>query len=700
MNRISGSYKSNSFRQYRRSFYTSANGLACEQVNCLCFATDGKVLAGTDDGLYCLENGTAKRILEKGISGRVTCFYKDANGIKLGCGTKVFELKGRKAVLVRDFDDAVLKIDCDGSRMWVLTENRIFCTDDSLKNTVITRGLEGGTGRCLSAANGEVYISTQGYISTIHGKRMEWRNIIPCFSTMPAGEISALAFDGSGYLWVGSLNGASVYDGGNRWFTSETIHTLPKNQVFDFFFDGEGGIYYATDAGVYYQKDGGMKCFSACRWLPSNKINAVIASEDGSVIYAATDKGVSEITRFETTLEEKAEKFEELMEKLHIRRGFTASSSAPGFIMENGEPDISDNDGLWTACYVAAESFRYAATGSDEALKKARRGLEAMLLLTKISGVPGFTARAVRYPGDCGYGDGDREWHLAPDGETEWKGETSSDEMTGHFFGMSVYYDLCANKSEKAKIKKALCGILDHIVANNYRLVDCDGLPTTWAVWDPEFLNRDDKWFCERGINSLELLAFTKVCCHISGEEKYEKLYKKLISVYHYPLNAMQHKIRDAHSCHIDDNLGFLASFTLLRLEDNPALRAVLLCGVEDHWQYEKVEKQPLFSMVHAYLTGRDSDIADGVQSLREMPYDMVHYFMDNTVRKDIVIDDEQEAWFEDPQLKYPVPYDEMNLYRPDAGVFRLKSGGKECCEDPTIYLLPYWLGRWAGLIG
>ena len=69
-------------------------------------------------------------------------------------------------------------------------------------------------------------------------------------------------------------------------------------------------------------------------------------------------------------------------------------------------PTISDNDGLWTGCYVAAESLRYAVTGEQEALEKARRGLNAMLLLTRVTGIPGFTARAVRYEGDPGFGHG------------------------------------------------------------------------------------------------------------------------------------------------------------------------------------------------------------------------------------------------------------------------------------------------------
>ena len=47
------------------------------------------------------------------------------------------------------------------------------------------------------------------------------------------------------------------------------------------------------------------------------------------------------------------------------------------------------------------EEIQAACGWTDkEALEKARRGMNAMLLLTRITDLPGFTARAVRYPGE------------------------------------------------------------------------------------------------------------------------------------------------------------------------------------------------------------------------------------------------------------------------------------------------------------
>ena len=66
------------------------------------------------------------------------------------------------------------------------------------------------------------------------------------------------------------------------------------------------------------------------------------------------------------------------------------------------------------------------------------------------------------------------------------------------------------DEDEKKKIASVVKKITDHILENNFHLCDVDGVPTTWANWEPELLNNDDRWFYERGTNSLEILSFLK----------------------------------------------------------------------------------------------------------------------------------------------------------------------------------------------
>lgn len=695
--RFNGVYKSGSFLQYKKTLVELWDG--AQSVNRLLLTADGTLLAATNGGLMKLSGEKLEPLFEGKFSGSVSTLVELQNGTVAVCdGKKISYIIGKKVKVVREFESEIVDICAYNGELYIMTLTHIIITDLECKKDKLVRGLEGGNGLCLAVGEGGIYAATENSLSIIHGKRLEWKNIMPRFCQMPDHRINSLAFDGAGYLWLSTNGGAVIHDNMSLWLTPEKVASLPKNAVYKTVCDGVGGKYFASDVGVIYQKNGKLKYFSADRWVPSNKINDIAVKADGSVFFAATECGLAKIEACEMTLLEKADFYEAFIEKHHTRRGFIASAEYDD-VAENAAPVISDNDGLWTACNVAAESFRYAATGDKEALEKARRGVKAMLLLTRITGIDGFTARAVRYEGDKGFGDGNKEWVKTPDGKCEWKCETSSDEMTGHFFGMSIYYDLCADESEKKEIETALCKITDHILENGFRLIDHDGLPTTWACWDPQLLNYNDKWVAERGINSLELLGFLKVSYHISGNEKYKKKYDELVAKHHYPLNVVTHKFKDAHICHIDDNLGFLAMLTLLRLEENESLRSLYLCGMEDHWEYERVEKQPLFCIIHAVFSGRDTDLLEGVQSLREMPLDLRMYGMYNSNRKDIVYDTEQEEWFESPLPKNPLPFDERNIHRPDGSAFQLNDRNHNHILEGTVFLLPYWIARYYGLI-
>ncbi|MCQ2471538.1 MAG: hypothetical protein MJ147_05820 [Clostridia bacterium] len=695
-----GYYVSGRFPQYKKTNFTSDSGLAAAKTNCLAIDKNGTLFAGTDSGLYELSGEKFIPVFDSVINTPVNSItVMECGKLAVCAGKKLYYVDSEAVCFIREFESDLVEVCDKRGKLWVLTEERFAGTDYTAQHDFVNRPLEGGKGLSTAVSDKEIYVATETNISVIHGKRMEWKNILPQFSDMPKTQANTICFDNAGYLWIGTDNGAAIHDNQHLWLTADKIHTLPKNAVYKIKTDAVGGRYYASDVGVIYQKAGKMKYFSAHRWVLNNKINDIAVTADGSKIFAATDEGISMISCYETTLIEKANEFEKNIKKYHYRHGFVAERIIENYDINSGHVHISDNDGSWTGLYVAAESFRYAVTGEQEALENARESLKAMLLLTKITGLPGFTARAVRYEGETGFGDGNHEWVKTPDGKAEWKCETSSDEMTCHFFAQSIYYDLCANEEEKAEIRTALLGIMEHILNNNYRLIDHDGLPTTWAAWNPNLLNHDDKWYFERGINSLELLGFLKVSYHISGDEKYKKLYDSFIKEHHYPLNVMQHKIRDAHICHIDDNLGFLAALTLLRLEEDESLRSIYLCGVEDHWEYERVEKQPMFCFVHALLTGRDEDLTEGVESLRQIPLDLIHYWAENSKRKDLIYDTEQEEWHEECQLKIPLPYDERNVHRPDASVFEIDTVDRRHSQEGTLFLLPYWTARYFGLL-
>src|SRR5262249_40605290 len=157
----------------------------------------------------------------------------------------------------------------------------------------------------------------------------------------------------------------------------------------------------------------------------------------------------------------------------------------------------------------------------------------------------------------------DSEWHESPvEKDWFWKGETSSDEIDGHYFGWYVFWELAASDDEKRQVSATCKRVTDHLLDHGYQLVDKDVQPTTWGVWAPEKLNDDPKWWEERGLNSVEMLSHLKVAIHLVGEPRYEKAYNELIRRHRYALNTLNAKIPTSVSH--DNQLLFLAYYPLL----------------------------------------------------------------------------------------------------------------------------------------
>ena len=272
-----------------------------------------------------------------------------------------------------------------------------------------------------------------------------------------------------------------------------------------------------------------------------------IAFAGDGTAYVATAGGLSILKQKKMTLAEKAEHYERLVRERHVRPPGLVEHcilKKPGDLSSHAPTD-TDNDGLFTGLYVGAESFRYAVTGDPEAAKNAREGYRAMEFLQTVTDTPGFVARTV-IPSDWGHmADRNRtftpqqvaaeaiqnprfkrvenRWRKSADGKWIWKGDTSSDEISGHYFAYGVYYDLVADEQERRRVAELVRRITDYIIDGGYTLRDIDGEPTLWGVWAPDRLLDDPNWQPERGSNSVEILSFLAVAHHVTGDEKYER---------------------------------------------------------------------------------------------------------------------------------------------------------------------------------
>ncbi len=690
-------FKCDAFKQDKRRIYGVKDGLPSCNILSVAVDKNGTAWVGTDKGAARFENG--RFVPVDLFEGRVQTIFADDDGrLWLASGNELCTSDGENRQQLEGDVVALSQDHC--GRLRLVTCDNLYKFEDG--SFVWWYDIDHETPLDMSCfADGEIFVATGENIKTALGKRLRWFNVNPWNSNMPDSYIRTVAGDKYGIVWVGTDKGLFVYDSKSYWLTHKEVKALSNYSVSKIVFGKSGKRYVGTDIGLTIYDGAKRHFYPASYWIPDAKVTAIAESNDGNTVWVGTENGVSCIETVMMTLKEKADNYQDYIEKYNVRDvGFVSHRKLENREdLSSGYVYITDNDGLRTGVYLLAQSYRYAVTGEQEALELARRSAKAMLRLLSVTGIPGLTARCVRKKGDIAYCGSMPKWFDA--GDYDWLGDVSSDEMVGHFASLPVYYDLCANDEEKAQICKALCAVVDHILANDYKLCDADGKYTRWGNWNPDDLNRNDFWSEEHGTNALEMLAFLKIAYHMSGDEKYNDEYMKLVKEEHYALNTMHCKIPDGHTVHIDDALCFLSYIPILNYETNPDIRQCLLIGMREHWEYEQVERNPVLNVIYGSLSGQCCDIDKAVGTLRELPLEMLDVTVINSTRNDLVWDSEWEQFGgEKPQLKEPLPYDEKPVLRYNRNHFVADVVRKSpVLHDGTTFLLPYWMGRYYGLI-
>ena len=480
----------------------------------------------------------------------------------------------------------------------------------------------------------------------------------------------------------------------------------------------DGTLWIGTDHGVVYRAPGkkDWRVFHSRRWLPSNQVFDVAVTAEG-IVQVHTEEGMVRIVPRVTTLTQKMTEIHSDLRRRHVREGLVGSIQlkSPGRVEDGYAQHDDDNDGLWTSLYVAAEAFRFASTGDQQAKQKAWQSLQAMMFLEKVTGISGFVARSF-VPGTQPK-PGDGEWHRSGDGKWWWKGDTSSDEVVGHYFAHAVYYDLAATAEEKQQIRQVIARITDHILDHGYYYIGPSGKPTTWGVWAPEKLNRELNWIGDRGLNSLEILSHLKVAEHITGKPRYRDAAADLIDKHGYALNTVWQKhIWPPEVNHSDDELAFLSYYPLLRYERDPKRRAIYLASLEYSWGIERPEQSPLFNFIYAACrqagkltsTSRRPDTAGiepgnydlplCVQWFRDVPQDLIDWTVKNSSRQDLGrrVANRHRQTISERVLNVA----ERPLMRWNGDPYQLDGGADgRSRDDGTYILLPYWMGVYHRLL-
>lgn len=474
--------------------------------------------------------------------------------------------------------------------------------------------------------------------------------------------------------------------------------------------------WFGTPRGAFTVKpDGSINYYASERWLPSDEVVHLSVGPDHSMLVLTT-AGLGEIQFKPMTLHDKAMYYEKQVRDRHIRNGFNASlvglrhgDLSTGFLGD------SDNDGLWTSLYLAAQAFRYATTGEQQALDHTIESLDAMARLYDVNPVPGFPARSYerRGEGDTRNILSDPErWQLADHPDWYWKATTSSDEAIGHIFAFGVVAELVDHEPTKQKAIELIDTLMWHIVENDWYLVDYDGEPTMWGKWNPEYVNSFPTSVGDRKLNSSNIIGMLQTAYHFTGKEVYKEKAFDLMDNHGYLENLMRpmkeigvapdnaddhsHWLSSAWN-HSDDEMYFAGYWGLYRYAFNDTLKAQFKESIIDHWEAERPEKEGAWNIFTAITGVADFDLDEAAWYLREYPLDMIQWKIENSHRKDIV---HLPPNFRNQTIEEVLPPDELRITRHNANRFSL-DGGNNSAENSAgdIWLFPYWMGRYLGVI-
>jgi hypothetical protein len=532
-------------------------------------------------------------------------------------------------------------------------------------------------------------------------------------------EIHCIAADADGHLWMGTTTGLYVSDGVKTWHALDRRDGMPIDDVKCLCLAANGDVWGGTEQGAWRLRDGTYRYFNGRRWLPSNEVKRIWEGARNGEIWLETDSGYSLIKEEAMTLARKAREFDDLTQKWNNRHGYinVRVLKSEGDLA-SGVFHISDNDGLWNSIYVGAMAFRYGATHDAEARKQGWQALNAMLDLERLTGIPGLPARAVvtdaelksgvggfdaketvRIPGET-----DPIWFRSPVQKDLWcKGDTSSDELDGHYFAWLTYFDLAATSDQKRQIAEVCRRVTDNIIAGGYNLIGHTGRKTRWAIYAPSIINDDPAWADQRGLNSLQMLCYLKIAEHITGDAKYAKRYETLIHDHHYLINTMAYRHgfygewRNVN--HSDDELAALDFYGMLTLEKNPERRRILLQSFCNTWEDRgveqplKPERSPLYNYLYGGLTGRACAPDEAEQSLQDWPWDRVDWQMKNSQRNDVTFK-EGRGLRAHNELTRVLPVSERHLERRNGNPWTADGGSNGLVfDDGAAFLVGYWIG-------
>jgi hypothetical protein len=533
---------------------------------------------------------------------------------------------------------------------------------------------------------------------------------------LPDDDVRDIALSPDGELYVATASGIGILSKGGKWrHLTGRDGGLPVNDVTCLSFADDGTLWVGTKVGAARRwPNGEWNYRMGPRWMIGDEVIDIVAAPEGSA-YILTKRSLTHLYTRKMTLREKARHYDAIAQARHVRHGaVTSCSLRDANDFDSWYMTDNDNDGLWTSIYLGAKCFEYAATQDPKAKRIAKKHFDFLHRLVTINGLPGFVSRSIRPSRDAPGGheeyhyQGDGEWHESTvEPGWQWKADTSSDELSGHFFAWAVYYDLVAkgDAAEEKRVQDVVRQVVNHLIDHDFTLTDVDGHPTRWAIYSPRLLHGDLMWSDQVGFNALGILAHLKVAIHICGDQKFKDAYRQLIDKWGYAVKAMFAKemlpnTPGAGVNHSDDEMAWLEYYHLLLYpDDDEHLRWQYRYSATRSMRPEIPERSPFFNFVFALQEPQWAHVADGVDTLQRWPLDLRQFETRNSHRDDVIVNPHSSRHRHRTLLE-PVRIDERVPSKWNHDPYIADGGGDGSHEESGAeWLLPYWMAVYHKLI-
>jgi hypothetical protein len=349
---------------------------------------------------------------------------------------------------------------------------------------------------------------------------------------------------------------------------------------------------------------------------------------------------------------------------------------------------------IWTGHFLAAEAFRYAS-GNPAALDNVKAALDGIDRLSQITASgpagqtqPGLLARFYM-PQDWAFKDTvfAREkasaFYTGSVGTVPyyWMGNTSRDQYSGVFFGLGVAATLipAGETAIQAQISAVATRLLDYLLKSGWNVVNPDGTTST------SFAGRYDQQLSflqvGRRVNPTKFGA-----TYSSYRSKYASSVRSPISIDCMDTNGSYYKF----------NLDYINLYNLIALEEpTSSYRTTYLNAYASLRNCTGSHQNAHFNMIDRGLKGanttRDADTRNFLGLWLQRP--RRDYYVDLTGKY---------AACGTNRACSPIPINErVNTdFLWQRSPFMLYGGGDGRTETVALdYLLPYWMGRYYGVV-